>query len=172
MSTLSKEQLLDFEITKEDLQIEDLLASPFMYEQQLIKFLLTPQICEISRNMNTTLLHYRRKVLKIEGLEKLTNKMYAVGQQIAEAMNHYGPVTCHLFDSPEGASSFPMHTDPDDVYLYIVSGTKNMIVNGVDYELQAGERLFIPRNTPHQAINKRASQMLSFGLERFLIYKL
>lgn len=172
MTALMTECLYNLDIDESDLRVEDLLVSPFIYEQQLIKFLVSSNICQTSPNINTTMALCGKNVLKIEGLEKLSHKLYSACQKLATTLRHHGPVTCHMFHSPQDAQSFPMHTDPDDVYLYIVSGTKNMIVNGVDYELQAGERLFIPRNTPHQAINKRASQMLSFGLERFLIYKL
>lgn len=172
MDVLANNELLNFEITPQDLSVEDLLASPFIYEQQLIKFLLTPRICVTSANMNTTLEYLQNKVLKIEGLEKLSSKLHSVCAMIAQAFDHNGPVTCHLFQSPENALSFPIHTDPDDVYLYVVSGTKTMIVDGIECVIEKGERLFIPKNTPHQAINNHPSQMLSFGLERFLQDKL
>jgi quercetin dioxygenase-like cupin family protein len=55
------------------------------------------------------------------------------------------------------------------VFLAVVEGTKNLIVDSKWHTLEAGENLFIPANTPHEAINQDDSLMLSFGLESYLI---
>ena len=61
-----------------------------------------------------------------------------------------------------------MHTDPDDVIIYCIEGTKSLIVNNQYIKLQAGEEIFIPANTLHQALNEHHAFTLSFGLEKFL----
>ena len=65
-----------------------------------------------------------------------------------------------------------MHTDPDDVIIYCASGKKKIIMNEIEYNLLAADTLFIPANTPHQAINEEESLTLSFGLEKFYTEKL
>ena len=86
---------------------------------------------------------------------------------------HDGPVTAHLFVSPKDGISFDMHTDPDDVIVYTVKGSKTMEVqdHGV-FEIREGCALFIPKNVPHRARNIHESITISFGLECFTLDKL
>ena len=55
------------------------------------------------------------------------------------------------------------------VFLEVIEGTKNLIVDGEWHTLESGQTLFIPANTPHEVINQDDSLMLSFGLESYLI---
>jgi mannose-6-phosphate isomerase-like protein (cupin superfamily) len=111
--------------------------------------------------------------IKIESMEKYSPEFWQVAKNIASDYNHQGPVTCHLFwvRTPE-AHSFPEHVDLDDVVLFCLRGTKHMTVEGSEVVINAGEELYIPKGTKHQALNKSDSIMLSFGLERFSVEKI
>ena len=85
---------------------------------------------------------------------------------------HDGPVTCHAFRAYENSASFNTHTDPDDVYIHVVWGEKTLQILDEVNTFTSGESVFITSNTPHKAINKKESLILSFGLEKFLVNKL
>ena len=74
--------------------------------------------------------------------------------------------------APAGGYTFKPHTDPDDVLIYVVEGEKGMVVETTVYDLKAGDSLFIPANTPHYAVNNKASIMISLGLEKWMVDKL
>lgn len=90
--------------------------------------------------------------VKVEGLEHY--------------FTQYLPGTVHCFISPQGAVSFPEHRDPVDLEIKCLEGIKTMEVNGKEIDINEGESLFIPANTPHRATNKHASVMLSIGHEK------
>lgn len=159
------------EISKKTLRIDEVLQSQYMIDERLIKVVVEGQgavpalsFGDVAKNLD--------KCIKVEGIEKLNRRVYRSCLNLQKIFGHDGPVTCHLFIAPQGSLSFPEHTDPDDVIVHVVEGEKTMSVWDESYELRAGSSLFIPHNTPHQAFNHKASIMLSFGLERFLIEKL
>lgn len=158
-------------ITESTLEVDDILSSPYPYEQQLVKILTGDIAIDAMSAMDV--LEHSDKVIKIEGMEKLNRTLYTVCKRLAEEYRHDGPVTCHLFISPAGGKSFPWHKDLDHVVLYVVEGTKNMAVeNDCVHTLQPGQALYIPQGTYHKAMNIQSSKMLSFGLERFITEKL
>jgi mannose-6-phosphate isomerase-like protein (cupin superfamily) len=158
-------------ITEEDLHIDEVLFSPYTYQQEFIKIIVSPDVCINALNVADTVRH-ADKTIKIEGMEKLSNTLYRLCRQIADKMSHDGPVTCHLFLSRSGSESFPVHTDPDNVLIYIVNGEKTIVLDNETITLTTDQALFMPYGTNHQAINQKESIMLSFGLERFIVEKL
>lgn len=157
-------------ITEASLKLDDVLASPLFYEQGLVKFVANGQSQDCFSPW--MYLENSESVFKIEGYEKFSLKMFEECRYLAEYFKHNGPVTCHVFKSPKGAPSFPRHTDPDNVVLYMLSGQKEIEHDGGVLTLLPGEILFIPAGTYHRAVNTEDSVMLSFGLERFLVEKL
>jgi len=151
--------------------IDQILSSLYAYEQGLVKIILGDQGSLVAKSTMEVIEH-EGKSIKIEGMEKMTHELQTLCDQLAEAYQHYGPVTCHLFIAPMGSESFPTHTDPDDVMLLVVDGMKHIAVAGEEIELMQGEFLFIPAGTPHRAINRCTSRMLSIGLEKFIVDKL
>jgi mannose-6-phosphate isomerase-like protein (cupin superfamily) len=156
----------------EDLMLDTLLNHPLVYDQNLVKVIDKGGCYEI----RSVAEYIEAKELdnlpiKLEGAENLSEKLYSVSRKLAELFNHPGHVSCHVFISGKGSISFDTHTDPDDVFLYVVQGSKTMIVDGVERRIDEGMELFIPHNTPHKANNIEASIMLSFGLERFMLDK-
>lgn len=118
------------------------------------------------------LYRYLTDTIKVEGMERYSPEVYALCCAAGIKYNHAGPVTCHAFLAGAGSGTFPLHRDPDDVLIYVISGVKVLEIAGREIELAAGEDVFIPQNTPHRAINKYPSLMLSIGLERYLQDKL
>jgi mannose-6-phosphate isomerase-like protein (cupin superfamily) len=162
---------MNLNIVKEDLCIDEILFSPYAYQQQFIKIIVSPDICIDALNVADTIRH-ADKTIKIEGMERLSKTFYRLCRQIADKMSHDGPVTCHLFLSRLDSQSFPMHTDPDNVLIYVVDGEKTIVLDNEIVTLTPDQALFIPYGMRHQAINHKESIMLSFGLERYTVEKL
>ena len=157
-------------ITEASLKLDEVFASPLFYQQGLIKYVLLGQSYDAYNPMDYV--GDLENVFKIEGFERFNLKMFEECRYLAEHFKHHGSVTCHVFKSPKGATSFPAHTDPDDVVLYMVRGQKDIHHDSGVLTLHEGEILLIPAGSTHRAVNTHESVMLSFGLERFLVEKL
>lgn len=116
-------------------------------------------------------LSYENCTVKIQSMEKYNSDIYNYCKHLAKVRNHNGPITCHAFRAYSNSVSFDLHTDPDDVFLYVTQGLKNIQIENRYILLGVGESLFIPANTPHRALNQYSSLMLSFGLEKFMCDK-
>jgi len=156
---------------EKSMRIDDVLSSPYAYEQEMVKIIL-PQGDTLTARSIMDVLKHENCVMKIEGYEKLTQRLFQFCKSTAKHLGHKGPVTCHLFKSPKGSASFPMHTDPDHVFLVMVEGTKAIETPERTWTLKAGDNLYLPAGTPHRAINVEDSIMLSVGLELFTVKKL
>lgn len=142
-----------------------------VYEEQLIS-IIDDQGKQIFLDNLGQLHSNYGKTIKVEGMEKYNSKIFKKCKFLAKKYSHIGPVTCHAFRSFDNSISFPMHTDPDDVYLHVVWGQKKIQFDNFEVQLKKGDRFLIPANTPHKAVNEKPSLMLSFGLEKFLVDKL
>lgn len=118
------------------------------------------------------LYRYLTDTIKVEGMERYSPEVRTLCLAAGVKYHHAGPVTCHAFLAQQGSGTFDLHTDPDDVLIYVISGTKIMEISGQEIILHAGGDVFIPRGTPHRAINRYPSLMLSIGLEGYLQDKL
>lgn len=96
--------------------------------------------------------------VKIEGLE---NEYQRVIQSLGITKKH----SAHLYVSPKDSMSFPIHTDPIDVFIYVIEGKKEMEIDNIIHIIDAGEYVSIPAGTRHRAINRYDSTMLSIGIE-------
>ncbi|BDD79352.1 hypothetical protein [Burkholderia phage FLC8] len=152
----------------DDLHLDELLFSPYPYEQQMVKYItadgrqLTPNDASEVGTMK------QFGTIKIEGMEKISKKVF----DAIKKFSHDGPLTCHVFIAAEGAPSFPDHTDPDDVMLYVVDGIKTVIIDGTVHVLNAGQSIYIPAGVVHRAINTSSSVMMSIGFESYIVEKL
>ena len=72
--------------------------------------------------------------------------------------------TIHLFYNPKNGPSFDTHSDPVDVLIECKDGTKSMEVDGKEIILKPGDKLSIPANTPHRALNYEKALMASHGI--------
>lgn len=116
-------------------------------------------------------LSYNNCTIKIQSMEKYNSVIHNYCKHLSEVRKHNGPVTCHAFRAYPDSISFNLHTDPDDVFLYVTQGVKTIQIENRYILLGVGESVFIPANTPHRALNKDSSLMLSFGLEKFMCDK-
>lgn len=162
---------MNLQITKEDLHVDEILFSPYTYQQEFIKIIVSPDMCISAANVAETMRHVD-KTIKIEGMERLSETLYRLCREVSDKMSHDGPVTCHLFLSRAGSESFPEHKDPDNVLIYVVDGEKTMKLGEEMITLTSGQALFMLHDTVHQAINFKDSIMLSFGLERYTLEKI
>ena len=152
-------------------QFEKFIHSDLIYEQKIISVIdkegrqiFVDNLGELYRHTSCT--------IKVEQMEKYNSAIFKYGRHLSRIHRHSGPVTCHAFRAFRQSNSFGLHTDPDDVIIYCIFGEKKMIVGGVEHTLIPHDTLFIPANTPHQAINDKESLILSFGLEKFYTEKL
>lgn len=150
---------------------EEFIHSDLVYEQKVIS-VIDEEGRQIYINNLGELYKYTSCTIKLEQMEKYNRGIFEYCHFLAKNHNHNGPVTCHAFRAFRQSTSFGLHTDPDDVIIYCISGKKKMIVDGIEHTLKPHDTLFIPANTPHEAINDDESLMLSFGLEKFYIEKL
>jgi mannose-6-phosphate isomerase-like protein (cupin superfamily) len=152
-------------------EFEKLILQDLVYDEKLISI-----IDDLGRQIYLDrlgdLYKHHGSTIKVEGLEKYNESLFKKCFEIGQKYNHFGPVTCHAFRGFLNSFSFPLHTDPDDVLLYMIYGEKKIIIGDDEMYLKAGDEIFIPANTKHRAIYTGDSLMLSFGLEKFLVNKL
>ncbi len=72
--------------------------------------------------------------------------------------------TIHVFYNPKDGPTFDIHTDPVDVIIECKDGIKYMEVDGKEIRLFPGDKLSIPANTPHRALNYEQALMASHGI--------
>lgn len=159
--------------TVEDLMILDVLSSPYPYEQGLVKAILPggKQITLTSAEEGLDL--YQHGYLKIEGMERLNQKLWDYCRHIRNERVWDMPVSCHVFVANENVESFPDHVDPEDVLLYVVEGEKTIILdNASEITMVRFDSMLIEANSIHRAINNKKSVMLSIGFDKFMSEKL
>lgn len=147
------------------------ITQPLPYEQGLVYY-ITPDLLQVRATAAHEVIEMADSTIKIEGMERYNQDVWDLCQRYAILYNHRGPITCHAFMAAAGSVSFGVHTDPDTVVVHCCDGIKIMEVNGVEHILTPGSHVYMPYNTPHRAINRHASLMLSIGLERFYTDKL
>lgn len=78
------------------------------------------------------------------------NKETAITEQEAEAiLRKEGFLPFKWHDVP--GSSYPLHRHDHDEWLWIIRGEMSFVIHDQEYTLKAGDRLFLPANTPHTA---------------------
>lgn len=148
----------------------EFINHPLAYEQRLVN-LIGPSHKHVQLNSPQELYQQSPETytIKVESMERYSKPIFDYGQQIAYNYGILGrPITCHAFYARVGSPSFPLHTDPDDVFIHCVDGVKCIEIEEIINEILPGETLYIPANTPHRAINKYDSLMLSFAIEYFM----
>lgn len=148
----------------------ELVLSEYAIQQRIV-YLIDKQSRQILVESQRDLLREQAPTIKVEQMERYNQSIFHMGQELSKDIGHTGPFTCHAFRSYEGSPSFPEHTDPDDVYLHVLEGQKNIEMCGKVYTIKAGGSLFIPSNTVHKAINTNECLMLSFAMEDYIQMK-
>lgn len=110
--------------------------------------------------------------IKVQSLEKFNLDIADKITRLRIVHGHTGPVTCHAFIAQTDSPSFGWHKDLDTVVLEVLRGEKTIeYMDGEEHvtaALARADSLCIPAETPHCAVNKHASLMLSFGLESYM----
>lgn len=159
-------------ITEEDLLLPELLTHEHLYQQGLVFTIDVEGRDHREQCYHDWLRNRFGRTTKIEGIERLNKKLWDFCNTIVNGpMRSSSPFSCHLFWANEDDPSFPDHTDPDGVFLYVVKGQKTMVVDGSIYTLEKDQTLYIPPGTKHHAVNYNASVMLSIGFDNFLVEK-
>ncbi len=156
-------------ITLDD--FENFIHTNLVYEQKIVS-VIDRQSRQIVLENITELYKHTGDTIKLEQMEKYNYDIFQECQRLRKEYSHIGPVTCHAFLAFEGSKSFGLHTDPDDVIIECIFGSKTLFVNGTKHVVQKGDSIFIPANTPHEIINEEKSLILSFGLEKFYVEKI
>lgn len=86
-------------------------------------------------------------IIKIEGLENIIPVSDSV----------------HLFYNQKSRYSFNWHTDPVNVQLHVLKGTKVLQVKNKTHKLVAGQSAMIPKNHLHRAYSTADTWALSIG---------
>ncbi len=87
-------------------------------------------------------------IIKVEGLEDVIKGFKSV----------------HLFYNQKSRRSFKWHTDPVNVQLHVLKGTKFLQVRNKNYKLVAGQSAIIPKNHLHRAYSTADTWALSVEL--------
>lgn len=143
------------------------IQNNIVYEQNILYYIDDLGKDHLIKNIGQLHSIYGKSV-KLESAEKYNLEIF----NLCKSFDHPGPVTCHIFRSCTNSKSFPKHTDPDDVLLLMISGKKDIIIDNKRISLEEGNKIFIPADTLHEAINTSDSLMLSIGFEKFLIDKI
>jgi len=147
-------------------EFEEFIHNDFVYTQKLIS-VINEEGKQIFVDNLSELYKFNACTIKLEHMEIYSKEIYDYCKLLSSKYNNDLPVTCHVFRAFRQSLSFGLHTDPDDVILRCIWGKKRMSVNGKIVDLYADQEVFIPANTPHEALNDEESLMLSFGLEDF-----
>ena len=71
--------------------------------------------------------------------------------------------TAHIFYNKENGPSFGVHTDPVDVIIECLDGTKYMEIEGKEKVLKPKGFVHILAGTNHRALNYEKALMISYG---------
>jgi len=155
-------------------EFENFLYTDLVYEQKIVS-VIDDQHRQILIENIRQLHDYTNCTIKLEQMEKYNEGIFQKCQELRTKYSHPGPVTCHAFLAFKGSKSFGVHTDPDNVIIECIFGSKTLYVatkNDRRHVLKQGEYIFIPANTEHEIINEEKSLILSFGFEKFYTEKL
>ena len=72
--------------------------------------------------------------------------------------------TIHLFYNPKNGPSFSEHTDPVDIIIECKDGIKSIQVDDNEFVLIPGDKVSIPAETLHKALNYEKALVISYGL--------
>jgi len=155
-------------------EFENFLHTDLVYEQKIIS-VIDDQSRQIFLDGIGELYKHTGSTIKLEQMEKYNESIFQKCQELKSRYSHPGPMTCHAFLAYKGSKSFGLHTDPDDVIIECIFGSKTLYVdtkNDRKHVLKQGEYIFIPANTEHEIVNEEKSLILSFGFEKFYTEKL
>lgn len=151
-------------------EFENFVHTDLVYEQKIIS-VIDDQSRQILIDSIGDLYKYTNCTIKLEQMEKYNRSIFQECRYLSTKYFHFGPVTCHAFLAFKDSKSFGLHTDPDDVIIQCIFGSKTLFAKGTKHVLKSGDSIYIPANTPHEIVNEEKSLILSFGMEKFYVDK-
>lgn len=156
-----------------DIELLSFLEKDLPYTEQMVFLIKPDRKIYVACDFNDVVSNIHYSTVKLQNMEKFSQKIFAKCNFYKEKYQHKGPVTCHLFyASSDFSPSFCLHSDLDNVIIEVCSGIKHMEIAGKEIVLKENETVFIPAGTEHRALNRVPNLILSFGLEKFLIDKI
>lgn len=109
-----------------------------------------------------------RYVIKVQGMERWNQEFSELCSLLEKKVG--GWVDAHLYLAPSQGGSFGVHTDPQDVFVYVLRGHKRFDLpdHNLTVELKAGDWLYIPKDAKHKGESITNSVMVSFGVKNYL----
>ena len=139
--------------------------------QQFEEFLLSDKCYDehdVSIIDTNGLQHYIEAAEYFEYQIKMTRYLaeQKVTVKIEQMENHwkFNDRTMHLFYNPKNGPTFSEHTDPINVIIECKDGIKHIEVEGWQIDLLPNERLYIPADTFHKALNYEKALVISHGI--------
>jgi len=86
-------------------------------------------------------------IIKVEGLEDIITETHSV----------------HLFYNQKSRYSFDWHTDPVNIQLRVLKGTKVLQIKNKTHKLVAGQSVRIPKNHLHRSYSVAGTWALSIA---------
>lgn len=103
-----------------------------------------------------------KNTVLIKNLENLNQKIKKVCDFFSSS------TSVHMYVTPDGGCSFPMHKDDRHIFIRMLYGSKIIICvennNEVPYMLNSGDWMHIPFGIDHRAVNCGPSISISFGI--------
>ena len=93
----------------------------------------------------------------------IANKATIKVEQV-EQWYGYTDRTAHAFYNAANGPSFDTHTDPIDVLIECLDGKKTLEIDGGTVVLGPHDKVLIPANTAHRALNYEKALMISYGI--------
>lgn len=159
-------------LRKTDVDLTTLLGSEHPIEQNMVRYVgddgssrMPSSVLELYQNIDKTII--------VERMEDYSFAFKRHGEELAKEIGWDGPITIHLFISPQDAKSFAFHTDVENVVIHCLSGRKTMDIKQTDGSvvemiIEEGESLYIPQGVSHRATNRFEAMTLSYGFEYFI----
>ena len=72
--------------------------------------------------------------------------------------------TIHIFYSPAGGPTFPLHSDPVNVIIEVIDGSKCIETFNGEYHMSPGQNMFLRAGVEHRAINYEKALTYSYGI--------
>jgi len=108
-------------------EFENFLYTDLVYEQKIVSVIDDDSKQILIENIRQ--LHdYTNCTIKLEQMEKYNRSIFQECRFLSTKYFHFGPVTCHAFLAFKDSKSFGLHTDPDDVIIHCISGSKTLYV--------------------------------------------
>lgn len=165
---------VDKSITVDKLKLQHLLASQYIYSQNLVRSysdkegtaqLRTPgEYLKIANNRDTS--------VKVSGIENLSASISEMVHRTALKVLHKGPVAAHCIISKKGVATHVPGDDHNGMYIQVVNGVKVISIDGMEHWLREGNTILIAPGVDFVECNREECIVLKIEFKKYLIENL